>query len=209
MNTPVQTQTTEITPATHSRSLSARLLDVLVNPGEVFDEIIAAPITVSNWLLPLLLAGFVGGLLAQSGGSGKWSTWFGGSVGAAVGTLWSAWVLWFIGRVFLSSRFSFLKTLEVVGLTTSISVLGMVVTALLIAALGNSAARPALSLLTLNWPSGSHLCALLDALNLFYLWSTTVLAIGLARLSRSSFKESGLWVFGYWICLRMVITLLA
>ena len=87
------------------------MLDVLVNPGEVFDEIIAAPITVSNWLLPLLLAGFVGGLLAQPGGGGNWSTWFCAAAGATVGTFWSAWVLWFIGRVFLRSRFSFLKTL--------------------------------------------------------------------------------------------------
>jgi len=120
-------QAIEITATAHSRSLPARLVDVLVNPGEVFGEIIAAPITVSNWLLPTLLAGLAGGFLTGPGSGWRWSSCLSAAVGACVGTLWSAGVLWFIGRLFLSSRFSFLKTLEVVALTTGISVPGMIV----------------------------------------------------------------------------------
>src|SRR6266545_3563248 len=123
---------------------------------------------------------------------------------AFAGTFWSAFVLWFIGRVFLKVRFSYLKTLEVVGLTGIILVLGTIVTGLLIAASGDAAARPSLSML------GGKLCAgrarqVLDTLNVFHLWTTTVLAIGLSRLSGVTFKEAAFWVFGYWLFARIAL----
>jgi hypothetical protein len=207
MKTPAQALTTELAGTTGGRSLPAKLFDVLVDPSSVFNEVNATPITVLNWLLPTMLAGLMGALPTGSGGW-TWPALLSAEAGGLAGTLWSALVLWFIGSVFLRSRFSLLKTLEVVGLTTSISVLGMVVTALLIAASGEPAARPALSLVAVKWAWGGHLRAVLDTLNLFYLWSTTVLAIGLARLSGVSFKTAAFWVFGYWICLRIVIILL-
>lgn len=49
----------------------------------------------------------------------------------------------------------------------------------------------------------------LDTLNFFHVWTTAVLAIGLARLSGVSFKESALWVFGYWFLARIAILILA
>jgi len=44
-------------PAT---SLAARLLNVFATPGEVFEEVKAAPVTTSNWLVPTLLAALLG-----------------------------------------------------------------------------------------------------------------------------------------------------
>jgi hypothetical protein len=41
-------------------SLAARLLNVFATPGEVFEEVKAAPSTASNWLVPTLLAAVVG-----------------------------------------------------------------------------------------------------------------------------------------------------
>lgn len=41
-------------------SLAARLLNVFATPGEVFEEVKAAPATVSNWLVPALVAAIVG-----------------------------------------------------------------------------------------------------------------------------------------------------
>jgi hypothetical protein len=36
-----------------------------------------------------------------------------------------------------------------------------------------------------------------------------VLAVGLAKLSGVTFKESAFWVFGYWVLLRIALILLA
>ena len=44
-------------PAT---SLAARLLNVFATPGEVFEEVQAAPASAANWLVPVLLAAIVG-----------------------------------------------------------------------------------------------------------------------------------------------------
>ena len=150
------------------------MLNIFVSPGDVFDEVIAAPRAWANWRLPMLLLCLAGitsiqithgehtaaGLrqLAPAGAlpnpqaamlSGGWPLVASLTVCLAVfaGTLWSSFVLWFMGRVFLKARFSYLKTLEVVGLTGMILVLGTVITSLLIAASGDNAARPSLSLL--------------------------------------------------------------
>lgn len=48
-------------PAT---SLAARLLNVFATPGEVFDEVKAAPSTASNWLVPAIIFAIVGVLTA-------------------------------------------------------------------------------------------------------------------------------------------------
>jgi hypothetical protein len=129
--------------------------------------------------------------------------------GAFAGTFWSAFLLWFIGRAFLRTRFSYLKTLEVVALTGSIVALGAIVTALLIGISGDPATRPALSLFAPHLPSSSLVRLVLDTLNFFHLWTTTVLAIGLSRLSGVSFKECAFWVFGYWLVARLALILLA
>jgi hypothetical protein len=111
-------------------------------------------------------------------------------------------VLWFIGRVFLKARFSYRKTLEVSGLAGMILVLGTVVTGLLIAASGDGAAQPALSLFAPKLDPSQPVRRLLDMLNFFHLWSTTVVAIGLSRLGGVSFKEAAFLVFGFWLVAR-------
>lgn len=214
--------------------LREKLPNIFVCPGEVFDEVIAAPPAMVNWRLPTLfvcLAGIVllmttaagqGDALTQLASAatlsqeqkemfaGAWPLVSALSVclAAFVGTLWSAFVLWFIGRVFLQVRFSYLKTLEIVGLTGIILVLGTIVTGLLVAVTGDPAARPSLALLV-GKSSSSRVHQLLDTLNLFHLWSTTVLAVGLSRLSGVSFKEAAFWVVGYWLCARIALIILA
>src|SRR6185436_8718403 len=164
--------------------------------GDVFDEIVAAPTRLANWRVPTLLVCLAGivllqmtmaaeqaGAIRQLAGtamlsqerremlSGTWPVVSSLSVclAAFVGTLWSAFVLWFIGRVFLKVRFSYLKTLEVVGLTGIILLLGTVVTGLLIATSGGATARPALSMLGGKLSAGD-LRQVLDTLNVFHLW---------------------------------------
>jgi len=219
--------------ASASSSPVARLFDVLVSPGEVFDEVLAAPPRLANWLLPTLLVALTSLILLAAGGnegpsvsaqsealdpglaqagthSGDWQrvSAVATCVGAFVGTFWSAFLLWLIGRIFLRARFSYLKALEVVALTSIIVALGAIVTALLIGASGDPSTRPALSFFARRLPSTSHVRLLLDTVNFFHLWTTTVLALGLSRLSGVSFKECAFWVFGYWVVARLALILL-
>ncbi|HXT39131.1 MAG TPA: YIP1 family protein [Candidatus Angelobacter sp.] len=217
-------------------SLREKLLNVFASPGEVFEEIVAGPPEPANWRAPMLLVCLAGVLLfcavptetltattiRHVAGAGTISaaraealseSWPLISsllvcVSACAGTFWSAFVLWFIGRVFLKSRFSFLKAVEVAGLSTLVLALGTVVTALLILATGDSFARPALSLLTGEFNPASKLHQLLAAMNVFHVWTAAVLSIGLAKISGVPARETALWVFGYWIVLRVAVILL-
>ncbi len=211
-------------------------MDLFTNPGEMLDGIVTAPPRLANWLVPTLLACLASvvllgpatnaeptaapiaeiidaGDLSSADGEALAASWqpisaAGTCVSILAGTVWSAFVLWFIGRVFLRTRFAYLKAVELVGLTQMILVLGAGVTGLLILATGNPEARPALSLLALKLPPVHALRAFMDTLNFFHVWSTTILAMALARVSAVSFKEAAFWVFGYWYGLRVLLILL-
>src|SRR5438477_435511 len=156
-------------------SVCERLINIFVSPSDVFDEVILSPRNLANWRIPTLLVCLATILSLQLGNSPtQYSTTFdhltqSGTISVAqaqalagawpvlsafvvciaifAGTFWSAFVLWFIGRMFLKVRFPYVKALEIVGLTGIISVLGTVTTLLLIALSGDPAAQPALSLL--------------------------------------------------------------
>jgi len=129
-------------------------------------------------------------------------------LGAFAGTFWAALMLWFLGRWFLKSAFSFLKTLEIAGLVAMIPTLGNLVTALLIAASGDSGARPGLSLLGGKMDLSPALHSVLDAVNLFHIWAILLLAIGLSKLGGVTFKESTFWVFVWLVLIRFMLLVL-
>src|SRR5690349_6859737 len=134
MNT-VSTQYTNEAPA--PTSLGAKLLDLFVSPMLVFDEVAASPGRPANWLVPTALICLISqvflntvtdpqqiaaaieellgaGKITQEYATALSAHWQMISRGATclesvVGVLWSGFVIWFIGRVFLKSRFSFSK----------------------------------------------------------------------------------------------------
>lgn len=224
-------------PPVPSTSLREKLVNIFVSPGEVFEEVVAAPHRPANWLVPTLLV-CVGGiillgtpLLRQHGAdavqqlmtAGSVSATQAGEVGAAwvaisaltlcagafAGTFWAALMLWLIGRVLLRAHFPFMKAVEVVALAGIVLVLGTVFTALLVWNFSDSAAWPVMPLVSDELDFGRPAGMALNAINIFHLWTTTVLAIGLSKLSRSSFKESAFWVFGYWVLVRIALIALA
>jgi len=217
-------------------SLGAKLLNVFVSPGQVFEEVVAAPPSLANWIVPVTLvclgslatlavttrpdlAATAGnqlvdaGKISQSQATTQSAQWQNVSRAALViapfaATIWSAFVIWFMGKLFLKSQFKFGKALEVTALSGTILVLGAALTGLLVAATGETSARPALSLLCLKLPQESLVrtaCGLLDCTQL---WATGVLAIGLSKLAGVTFKESAFWVFGYWFVTRGALLLL-
>jgi hypothetical protein len=48
------------TPPPPQTSLAARLMNVFVSPGEVFDEIKSSPVKPANWVVPLILSMIIG-----------------------------------------------------------------------------------------------------------------------------------------------------
>lgn len=218
-------------------SVWARLINILAIPSNVFEEILAASPGPANWLLPTLLVCASGLVLLGATGDGDHTAAAIGQLsrasplsteqidwlskhrkliaGATVcldafaGLFWSAFVLWYIGRVPLKTRFPFGKALEVVGLTGSILILGTIVTALLASIVGDPSVKPALSVLVLRLEVDSPTRAALDTLNFFHLWAIAVLALGLSKLTLVTFKEAAFWVFGYWVVARLALIVLA
>lgn len=197
----------------NERTLPVRLMFVFVSPGETFQRIASAPPNVANWVSSTILVAFAGIVLfktiPETEAARQWISALAGGLSAFVGVFWSALVLWFIGRVFLKTRFPFMKAVEIVALSGLVLALGTVVTALLISVSGDPTARPALSLFVDQSGTSARVHAALDVMNLFHLWTTTLLAMGLSRLSGVSFKESAFWVFGYWFLARIALALLA
>lgn len=213
-----------------------KLFDIFVSPTEVFDEIIASPANLANWRVPTFLACLAGVISLQLGGfpaqsasaiakltesgtistaqaqalAGLWPLLSALSICLATfaGSCWSAFVLWFIGRTFLKVRFPYIKSLEIVGLTSIISVLGLITSILLTGAVGDPSARPALSLLAAKLDHSRPFYQVLEIFNFFHLWSVTVLAIGLSRLCNVAYKEAAFWIFGSWVAARIVLLIL-
>ncbi len=188
------------------------MLNVMACPGEVFDEIVAAPLNLANWRAPTLLVCFTGLLAVYSrmpaaASQGGWPLAAAILTAAATiaGSVWCAFVLWFIGRIFLNVRFSFLKTLEIAGLAGALIALGNLVTVLLIAATANPSAQPSLALLASDLSVHSAKGQILQLFNFFHLWSLALLALGLSRLANVSFKEASFWVFGYWFVIPLAL----
>lgn len=218
-------------------SCAAKLLNVLVTPSLVFEEVALGAPNPVNWLAPTILVCLTSLLLLNltmdpgQGTSGSQQLLASGGItqeqaavlsahtriltrlalcaGVFLGVFWAALVLWFIGRVLLNGRFGFGKALEVAGLSGTILALGTVVTWLLILATSNGLARPALSLVFLKLESANRLRSAAGVLNAFYLWAAAVLSIGLSRLSGAGVKEAGFWVFGFWIVGRLALLLLS
>jgi Yip1-like protein len=203
-------------------SIAAKMLNLLVSPTLVFDEVLASPLTIANWLVPMVLAclssllvlGITSDPAPMTNGAALSTHWAGVAslalcASVLLGTLWCGLVLWLIGRFLLKSRFEFAKALEVAGLSATIMVLAAVTTALLTLAVGNPSARPDLSLLCSNLASDSPLLAVASVFNVFHLWAASVLAIGLARLAKVSLMEAAFWVFGFWIFGRIGLIILS
>jgi hypothetical protein len=201
-------------------SLPAKLLNVLAWPGEVFDEIAVEKANLLHWFVPTLLACLSGilAVLSYSAHSADALQPIAKPVGNAIalmvcivtvaGSLWSAFVLWFVGQFFLQARFSFFKAMEIVGVTEMVLALGTIVTALLAIVSGSFENHPSLALLIKTSHPVGAMHSMLDLLNVFHLWSASLLALGLARLSGVAFKECAFWVFGYWILARLSLILL-
>jgi hypothetical protein len=132
-----------------------------------------------------------------------------GSVGAVVASFvrlfWWGLVLWLFGRWFLKARFDYLKAVEVAGLASLITVLGMIVSMLLIVNLGKMFSTLSLGLAVSDFDEKNKSHLLLGAVNVFNFWLIGVLGAGLARLAGVPFLRAVLLVLGYWLAVSLLL----
>jgi hypothetical protein len=132
-----------------------------------------------------------------------------GMVGALLmGFIWLfllALVFHLMLRWVFHSPLSYLKTVEIVGLSLMIGVLGGLVNTLLMVITGSMFANLGPVLLINDFDTGDKLHLLASSVNLFTLWWLGVLAMGLARVSDLAFSKLALTLFGLWAMLRLII----
>jgi hypothetical protein len=116
-----------------------------------------------------------------------------------------ALVLWLAGRWLLKTQFDYLKALEVAGLSSIITALGMVITTLLAVILGRLYAGPSLALLVGDFDPTNRGHLLLGAVNGINLWHAGVLAVGLAKLSGTPTVKTATVVFGFWVLIELLL----
>ena len=117
-------------------------------------------------------------------------------------------MLWLLGRLFLKARLNYLKTLEVAGLALMISVLGGVVTLLLLVNLPKLFADPGLPLAVSDFDAIRKSPLLLGAANVFSFWLIGVLSVGLAKLAGVPFLRAAWFVFACWLIQESLLVLL-
>jgi len=120
-------------------------------------------------------------------------------VAGCVRVFWWGFVLWVLGRMFLKIRVAYPKALEVAGLGLMISVLGGVVTLLLMVNLPKLFATTNLALAVSDFDPSRKSLLLLGAANVFSFWLIGVLSAGLAKLAGVPFLRAAWFVFAYWL----------
>ena len=131
-----------------------------------------------------------------------------GSISAVVFSFvqvfWWALVLWLLGLLFLKVKFPYSKALEVAGLATMISVLGTIVTLLISVTLGK-AINPSLAFFLKDFDPKNIVHLALAAVDLFSLWLTAVMAVGLSRLAGVTFSRALVGTAGYWLAFQLFV----
>jgi mannitol-specific phosphotransferase system IIBC component len=110
-----------------------------------------------------------------------------------VRVLWWALLLWLVGKV-LKTPLGYVKSLEIFGLASMITVLGAVVGILLAMLLGRMIATPSLVLLVKDFDITRKTHLLLGTVNIFYFWQVGVLSVGVAKVTGVPFIRALLFV---------------
>ena len=130
----------------------------------------------------------------------------GGTVGVVAynfaGVFLVGLVLWLLGTQVFKESFTYLKAVEVAGLSAMISVLNSVVTTLLMVGTGSLYAKLGPSLFITEFDPTNLAHTLMASVNLLSLWYVGVVALGLSKLSAVSFGKAAGWLYGLWLVLN-------
>ena len=133
----------------------------------------------------------------------------GGALFVAAFYFGGALFLWLANKTILKSAVGYRKHLEMYGMASWIGVLGGIITVLMMVGIGSMAATPSGALALLgSFDPTNKLHTLLASLNIFSIWQTAVIGIGLSKLSD---KQTGagmgvafaLWII--WVALSILL----
>ena len=117
----------------------------------------------------------------------------------------AALVLWLVLKTMLKTNHKYGKALELYGLASLIGVLGVIVTIILIHLFDTIHASPGGVLLVLgSYNHDSFVHKLLASITVFGLWQTTVIGIGLAKLSGKPTADGMKISFVLWVLLVLI-----
>jgi hypothetical protein len=105
-----------------------------------------------------------------------------------------------IARIFLYSSRSYSDFVVLYGLSTWISILGSIITLLMVKAFGSIYAKPtAAAILFVTDDPSSTIQRILSEINFFSIWQASVIGIGLSKLSEKKTVVGIGVVVGFWI----------
>lgn len=134
-----------------------------------------------------------------------------GSIGGIIaGTAWFfvlGLFLWLLSSKIFGASTTYFQILEVSGLASMITLLGVVVSIFLVIATGSMFTNIGPVLLIKEFDPANQMHLALSSINLITLWYLAVLSIGMAKVSNVSLAKAAAWIFGLWILLRALIIL--
>ena len=117
--------------------------------------------------------------------------------------------LWLATRFGLKAPVSFVKVMETYGLASFIGILGMIVALLTMYAFDSMRATPSAALAILSsFDHTNKLHSFLSQLNIFTLWETALVGVGVSKLSGKSIGIGMGVAFGLWLVWAIISTLL-
>ena len=218
---------------------------VFYEPSKVFGSFKTSPVTVTDWLVPLLLLAILIGISvyvkssspdlrfqmiqlqeqqidkrvaerkmsADQAQQAKERMESGsplfmviGVFGAAVGTVIiffvaaGVWVL--VGKVFLKGNVNYSQMMGVAGLSSWISIVGVILSIVITVILSRLDGGVHLGMFLQM--SSDKTYSLLRSADLFAIWNLAITSIGIGTISGKKGPMPAVWVFGIWIVLVLV-----
>ncbi len=106
---------------------------------------------------------------------------------------------WLLGRWAMRAAAPYMKVVEVVGLTFYISILGSILTTIMMIVMGSIFASPSLAVAVSDFDVENKAHMALSQVNAFSIWSLIVTSIGLAKLFQRDMPKVLVLVFALWV----------
>ncbi len=133
-----------------------------------------------------------------------------GAVGAAIMTLvlflLIALLYWLIGKLAFKAPIGYGASLEAVGLSYMVMILGSVISVLTIFAFDSLYATPSLAIAVSPFDPNNGVHKFLSQINVFTLWFVALMGIGLSKMTDAAIMKAMIWVFGIFIIIALVFS---
>lgn len=113
-------------------------------------------------------------------------------------------VLWLIGKYVLKAPLRYGTSLEITGLSSTVMILGSIISILTILVLDSLYATPSLAILVKEYNVDNSMHKLLSQMNIFTIWFVALLGLGLAKICNVPTMKGMIWTFGIFIVFTLV-----